>query len=228
MGPAGNGGIAQPARDDYDAGARPPPPSAMSLEPAPALVDPCQSPEQLVRLMRAGDMEALDRITRCYGQTLATVGRRYCRSAIEAEDAVQDALVAAGQNLRSYRGEGSPEGWLVRMVINACRKMHRGQKNAPALHDALDEAAPLPAAGANPEDVAARAQVAQALATALADLAPDDRALILLAEAEEWTAAEIADQLGSTPGAVRTRLSRIRARLRPMLEAGIARGTYVP
>lgn len=179
-------------------------------------IDPCTTPDDLVAMMRAGDIEALDRITRCYGRTLSAVGRRYCRTETEAEDAVQDALVAAGENLRTYRGEGAPEGWLVRMVINACRRMQRGRKNAAELHEPEQDAG-LIDAGDDPEQVAARGEVAEALARALDALEPTDRALVLLSEAEGWTAPEIAAEFGMTPGSVRTRLSRLRARLRPSL-----------
>ncbi len=182
----------------------------------PDTIDPCAHPDELVALMRAGNIEALDGLTRCYGQTLAVVGRRYCRTGVDAEDAVQDALVAAGEHLQDYRGEGPPEGWLVRMVIHACRRMQRGRKNAPGLHADIDDAG-LATPEDDPEALAGRAQIASALGNALLALDPRDRTLLLLAEAEDWTAPEIAREFGLSPGAVRTRLSRIRARVRPQL-----------
>jgi len=176
---------------------------------------PCD-PQELLRLARANDTEALDRATRCHGRRLMAVGRRYCRNSTEAEDAVQDALLAAGEHLTDFRGEGSLEGWLVRMVAHACSRMRRGRKNAPALHDA---AAVLTSKEEGPETLAGRGEVALALGRALGRLPPHDRTILLLAEAEEWTGQEIAAELGMTPGAVRTRLSRARARVRQELAA---------
>ena len=47
----------------------------------------CDS-ETLLRLMRAGDIAALDRLTTCYGSRLLAVARRRCRRPDDAEDAV--------------------------------------------------------------------------------------------------------------------------------------------
>lgn len=173
-------------------------------------------PEDLVRLMRAGDIEALDRITRCFGSTLLAAGRRHCRDEDRARDAVQDALVAAGEHLQDFRGEGTPQGWLVRMVANACARMRRGRKNSAAWNAELDPEVVL-GDHESPEIAAARAQLAARLGDALIELSPADRAIVLLSEAEDWTGPEIAEALGMTPGAVRVRLTRLRAKLRGAL-----------
>jgi RNA polymerase sigma-70 factor, ECF subfamily len=171
-------------------------------------------PADLVPLMQAGDLAALDRITRCFGDRLAQVGRRYCRTPSEADDAVQDALLAAGAHMRAFRGEGSPEGWLVRMVINACHHMRRGRKNDPRMHDAE---AVLVADEGSPEERAMTGELSQALGEALLELKPIDRTIVLLSEGEGWTGPEIAEKLQLSPGAVRTRLTRARQRLRAHL-----------
>lgn len=167
----------------------------------------------LARLARAGDLAALDALTRAAGDRLLAAGRRYCASQADAEDAVQDALVAAGTHLADWRGEGPLEGWVVRMVARACARMRRGRKNDPRwnLRD-VDVAG-----GTDPESEARRAELAGRLGAALATLAPEDRAILLLAEAEGWTGPEIAAETGLSPEAVRARLSRARRRLRAQL-----------
>lgn len=172
-------------------------------------------PRALTSLVQEGDIAALGRLMRCFGGALMRVGRKHCRSEADADDAVQDALLAAGENLDAFRGEGSIEGWLVRMVINACRRMQRGRKNDPALHDSDAE---LAQEARTPESGAQRSQLAEQLEAALLTLSPTEQTLILWAEAYGWQADEIAAQLGLSPGAVRTRLSRIRSRLRELLE----------
>ncbi len=171
-------------------------------------------PAQLVAFVKAGDMRALDRLTRCHGQRLLAVGRRYCRSEAEAQDAVQDALLAAGRNLGGYRGDGPVEGWVVRMVANACHHMRRGRKNDPHLHDVE---AVLMTDSASPEEAAMTGQLAEALGDALQALDPTNRTIVLLAEGEGWTGPEIAAELGLSAGAVRVRLTRSRARLRKLM-----------
>lgn len=177
-------------------------------------------PDELVRLVRAGDVEAVDRMTRCYGAHLMSIARSYCAGEADAEDAVQDALLSASEHLEAYRGDGSVEGWLIRMVVNACRRMHRRRKNDSALH--VGGATELLASEADsPERATLRAEVAEAIDRELSGLPTVDRAIFLLAEGAGWTGAEIARSIDLTPGAVRTRLSRTRARLRERLGATV-------
>lgn len=174
-----------------------------------AMSAPDCSPDRLMRLVREGDEQALDQITRCYSQRLLEAGRRHCRTQAEAEDAVQDTLVAAVNHLAELRDDGSLEGWLVRVVASACQRIGRGHKNAASLHESDVELS----GPSNPEAEAARSELAASLERALLQLSPRDRSLVLLAELEGYTGAELARELGMTEGAVRVRLSRLRARL---------------
>lgn len=174
----------------------------------------CDS-DELVALLRAGDLEVLDRLTRCYGDQLLAAARRTCRSEEDAHDAVQDATLGAWRYGPGYRGEGRVDRWLVRLVATACNRLRRGLKNAPHLHeDDVD----LASDDASPEVLAARAELAATLGEVLQDLAPRDRGILILADAQGWTGPEIARALDMTPGAVRTRLSRTHAALRARLD----------
>ena len=130
-----------------------------------------------------------------------------CRTHDDADDAVQDALLIATENLDTFRGDGSLEGWLIRLVASACARRRRGREEQyRAWHDS--ELA-LTGEGESPEDTADRHGVGAILERVLLELAPDDyRHLVLLAEVEDMTEAEVAERLGISPGAVRTRLSR--------------------
>ncbi len=174
-------------------------------------------PKRLVALVQAGDIDALDYITRCYGNRLLAVGRRYCRDNDRAQDAVQDALLSAGEHLQDFRGDGSVEGWLIRMVTNACRRMQRGRKNDPGLHAELDDDSSPAIAQISPEEITERGELAVALGEALLRLPARDRALLLLSDAEDWRATELAEALKVTPASLRTRMSRARKRLREQL-----------
>jgi RNA polymerase sigma factor (sigma-70 family) len=193
--------------------------------------DRCQEchPDLIVRLVQAGDLAALDRISRCYGAHLLAVGRRVCGDDERARDAVQDALLAAGQNLDQFRGDGSVEGWLVRMVANACKSWRRGRKDDPAWHAPLDDEQPACGGGGErPDDAAARSELAGALRAALLGLSPLDRAILLLTEVDGWRPSEVARQLEVSPESVRARLSRMRRRLRSQLAAASAGWTADP
>ena len=120
-------------------------------------------------------------------------------------------------NLQNFRGEGSLEGWLVRIVQNVCRRMHHGRKNDPSLHVSLEDRVAISPAQATGDRVRA-GQFMAILAGALEELLPQDRALILLSDAEGWTGPELARAFDMTPEAIRARLSRARKRLRQRLE----------
>lgn len=185
--------------------------AARAIDAAVAFVH-CD-PHELARLARAGDLAALDRLTRCAGDRLLAVARRHCRDAEDARDAVQDALVAAGEHLGQFRGDGSLEGWVLRMVARACGRRRRGRKNDPLLHDAEVELA----GDGDPAAEAERSELAGRLGEALLALDPQDRAILLLAEGEDWTGPQIAEATGLSAEAVRARLSRARRRLRARL-----------
>jgi RNA polymerase sigma-70 factor (ECF subfamily) len=167
-------------------------------------------------LVRQGSSEALDQITRCYSQRLLEAGRRHCRTVAEAEDAVQDALLSASTELASLRNDAALERWLVRVVASACRRIGRGQKNDPTLHQTeVDLADP-----SDPEQEAARHELSALLEALLLELSPQDRSILVLSQLEAFSASEIGAELGLSAGAVRTRLSRLRDRLVEKLGQG--------
>jgi len=189
--------------------------------------------EALTTRMRAGDLEALSTLSHSYGAAMLATGRRHGGTLDVARDAVQDALLAAGEHLRDFRGTGSPRGWVLRMVANACRQMRRGRKNDPRWNlpfrdepeaDAEGEVLPATQPGPlevpqfdDPETGSARQELGRRLERALGALSAQDRSIVLLALSDGHTAPEIAQAVGLPAATVRTRLSRARARLRSRL-----------
>lgn len=188
------------------------------------VTDDVCNPERLTRLAQSGDASALDQITRCFAERLLAAGRRHCRT-VDADDAVQDALLIATENLHTFRGDGSLEGWLVRLVASACARRRRGRKNDPNLHDTDVD---LTDDGESPEAVLDRHTVGALLEGALLSLEPDDRQVLLLSEVEGMSAPEVAERVGISAGAVRTRLSRLRARMRHALAGELEASSLEP
>ncbi len=173
-------------------------------------------PRAIAALVRANHLAALDRLTRCHGERLLAVARRRCRNDEDAHDAVQDALVSAGTHLQDFQGTGSVEGWVIRMVARACGRLRRGRKNDPSLHETEVDVPDV--SETDPEFLTGRAELAAALGEAMLELSPEDRALLVLAEAEGWTGPEIAAETGASHDVVRARLSRARRKMRASLE----------
>jgi RNA polymerase sigma-70 factor (ECF subfamily) len=92
--------------------------------------------------------------------------------------------------------------------------MARGLKNDAGRHEVDGDPA---SQDDSPEMHASRREVGQVLQEALLSLSAEDRHVLLLADVEGYSGEEIAAQTGLSHGAVRTRLSRARARLRELL-----------
>jgi len=147
----------------------------------------------------------------------------------EAADALQDAMVAAFRRADSFRGDSAVTTWLHRIVVNACldRLRRRRVRMADPLPDDLDErTAPgqrRPLEGANlaevvdPADLSVEHERRSAVLTALRTLPPDQRAALVLVDMEGYSVEETAQILDCAPGTVKSRCSRGRARLLPLL-----------
>ena len=68
----------------------------------------------------AGDTAAFELVMRRHNRRLYRVARAMLRDSAEAEDALQDAYLAAFQGMGNYRGESSLATWLSRVVVNQC------------------------------------------------------------------------------------------------------------
>ena len=181
----------------------------------------------LLRAHLDGDPEAFGTLFARHRDRLWAVALRTTGDPEEAADALQDALVAAFRRAGSYRGEAAVTTWLHRIVVNACldRLRRRAVRRAEPLPDDLDQARPGDAtvpSGAvvvDPADVAVDDERRAAVLAALATLSPEQRAALVLVDMEGYSVDEAAAILGCAPGTVKSRCSRGRARLLPLLVA---------
>src|SRR6478735_2872960 len=141
---------------------------------------------------------------------------RLTGSSHDAEDLTQEVFVRVFRSLHTYT-PGTMEGWLHRITTNLF--LDQARRKQRLRFDALsDEAASrLPSALPTP-DVAQLDRMFDAdVEAALASLAPDFRAAVVLCDVEGLTYEEIADVLGLKLGTVRSRIHRGRAQLRSAL-----------
>lgn len=171
---------------------------------------------ELVSRARAGDQEAFAELVgahadRAYAIALRMTGRR-----ADAQDVVQDSMVAAWQHLGAFAGQSTFATWLTRIVINGCHNHRRAARDEAAIDD-LDPGRPASYPGgawqAGPEQVAlARASLAAAQA-AILTLPFDQRAALVLHTVAGCTHAQSAKILGISEGAARVRVHRARLAL---------------
>ena len=148
-----------------------------------------------------------------------------CKNPADAEEAAQEAFLAAWQGLAFFRGESSFSTWLYRLASNACvdllRREGRHRSAAgPSLNDkeaAIDVADDAP----SPHALAERAELRQQIEEALSTLPEDYRQVLILREMHQQTYDEIAEILSLDLGTVKSRINRGRKRLRKiLLESG--------
>jgi RNA polymerase sigma-70 factor (ECF subfamily) len=151
---------------------------------------------------------------------------RYPLSEDDRRDLVQSTLVQIIRRVGSFRGDSSFSTWLFRVTANEALMLMRTQRrHRSRLVEGLDleDLASLPAANESVSDDRADAAAAQnerdaRVRAALQELPAEYRDVVALHYNQDLGLQEIADRLGATESAIRSRLHRARARLRTLLK----------
>jgi RNA polymerase sigma-70 factor (TIGR02960 family) len=203
--------------------------------------------ETTVSLARGGDEDAFRALTDPYRRELHVHCYRILGSVQDAEDMVQETLLAAWRGLDGYEERDSLRAWLYRIATNRClnllRDRGRQRREPPALPfevpeptrrgealwlepypDALLEGIPETSPG--PE---ARYETKEAVTLAfvagLQRLPPQQRAVLVLRDVLGFRAAEVAEMLDSSEVSVNSALQRARSALETRLPADRERGS---
>jgi RNA polymerase sigma-70 factor, ECF subfamily len=170
---------------------------------------------EVLRRHIAGDPDAFAEIVRRHRDQLWAVALRTLGDADEAADALQDALISAMRHASSFRGDAKLSTWLHRIVVNACLDRLRRRAARPTV--ALPDADHAGQALATRRDEFDDRDTAADVRAALASLPFDQRAAIVLVDIEGYPVDEVAAMLDIPPGTVKSRCSRGRAKLVPLL-----------
>ena len=195
----------------------------------------CMTPEKLVetptvdiglaRRIAAGDRVSFEFLMRRHNRRLYRLARATLRDDAEAEDALQEAYLAAYRGIDKFRGDSSLVTWLSRMVLNEClgrlRKGARRQNVIPMVaSDDLETAASADGHD-GPDRLFVRAEIRAMLERKLDQLPEDFRTVFVLRAVEELSVEETADCLGIPEATVRSRHFRARSLLRESLAQDI-------
>lgn len=190
------------------------------------MTEPEPSDESLLSAARTGDRQALETILERHQAQVYRFGMKMCRDPEDAKDVLQDTLLAMARGVRDFRGTSSISTWLYTIARSFCIKKRRRSKFAPEPErsletDAAAEAKHLGAAGGAPDEALAGRQVERALEQAIAALDPMYREVLLLRDVEGLSAPEVAEVVGVSVQAVKSRLHRarlsVRERIAPLL-----------
>ena len=174
-----------------------------------------ESDEALVEAARTGDRVALDVLLRRHYDRLYALCRRVTGNDADGQDACQEALIAIVRGLGGFDGRSAFATWAYRVATNACLDELRRRRRRPEPVEP-EEPGPgsTPTGGPDATDsVATRVDLDAALAT----LAPEFRVAVVLRDLCALSYDEIAEVVGVPAGTVRSRISRGRAALAPLL-----------
>jgi RNA polymerase sigma-70 factor (TIGR02960 family) len=190
--------------------------------------------EQALSRARAGDEDAFRELTGPYRRELQLHCYRILGSLQDAEDEVQETLLAAWRGLDGFEGRASFRAWLYRIATNRCLNALRHRKRRPQEVPSMVEP-PEPTRRVEPlwlepypdvlleglADTASgpearyetRESVGLAFVAALQHLPPRQRAALVLRDVLGFHTAEVAEMLDSSEASVKGALQRARAAL---------------
>ena len=185
-----------------------------------ALMDIEQTDEALLAAARTGEAAPLEALLTKHQSRLYRFSLKMCGSPSDAQDVLQETLIALARSIHTFRGDSSVSTWLYTVARSFCIKRRRQSKFAPAHTESLDHSVAdfTPDPGLAPDEALAARQLQMALNTALAALPEEHREVVLLRDGEGLSAAEVADVLGVSIDAVKSRLHRARLALRDSLK----------
>jgi RNA polymerase sigma-70 factor (ECF subfamily) len=175
--------------------------------------EPWPADAELLRRHVAGDDQAFGELFRRHRDRLWAVALRTVCDPEEAADALQDAMVSAFRRAADFRGDSAVTTWLHRIVVNAALDRLRRRAARPAV-PAGDEQAFEALAGTT-GDPAHTTDTRLDVDAALRTLPPQQRAALVVVDMLGFSVADAAVILGTSPGTVKSRCARARARLLP-------------
>ncbi|MFO0583982.1 MAG: sigma-70 family RNA polymerase sigma factor [Anaeromyxobacter sp.] len=172
----------------------------------------------LVAAARAGDRRALEELLSRHQGRVFRFGRKMCGDEEDAADVLQETLLAAARTLPEFRGASSVSTWLYTIARSFCIKRRRTSKFAPQHVNSLDAEAErahaVPDPSRSPEETAAGKELQDALDGAISSLEEGYREVLILRDVEGLSANEVAETLGLSVDAVKSRLHRARVAVR--------------
>ena len=173
----------------------------------------------LISLTRAGDSAAVEALIGTYKTLVYRLALSFLDDPAEADEATQDALIAAVKRLDRFRGDSSFTTWLYSITLNVCRGRLRRRRASERLTQALralwhNDAPPE----VHPEQIVIHGEAEAAVWRAIHSLDEAHRETVILRYYHDLRLADIARIVGVSERTVRARLHAAHERLRVALD----------
>lgn len=177
---------------------------------------------RLLEQVRLGDDEALEALLARVQPKLYRFSMKMCRHSADAEDVLQESMLAIARSVRSFRGDSSVSTWLFKVTRSFCIKKRRHKKLEPERSESLDDLrrrapAELTSSDPDPLEQAETGELWRQVHEAVQRLDPAHKEIVLLRDIEGLRAKEVAEIIGISVGAVKSRLHRARRELRDLV-----------
>lgn len=190
-----------------------------------------QSDEQLIERVQRGDRPALGELFERYQKPLFNFFQRGFGHAEDAEDLTMETLLRAFRNAGQFRGVGSFKAWLYHLALNVARDRARRTRRRPEVTaSGVGEQWALvedDRREKQPEEMALRSAVGEAVRAAIRDLPERERVVLILREYHELSYTEICAAARMPLPTVKMTLLRARRRVRERLQAAGGRAGAV-
>jgi RNA polymerase sigma-70 factor (ECF subfamily) len=180
-----------------------------------------ETDEELVSAFRNGDLSAFDTLVHRWERKIQGAVFRIMGSGEDARDLAQETFLRAYRGLPTFKSEARFSSWLYQIALNLCRDRLRQRRGKTLL--SLQDLDPATAARierteSTAQDLVEARDMARLVASAMAELAEEQREVIVLKEYQGLTFQEIADTLAVPVSTVKTRLYRGLVQMREHLE----------
>ncbi|WP_394368097.1 RNA polymerase sigma factor [Mucilaginibacter rigui] len=172
-------------------------------------LEPKTTIDHLVQCCKAGQRKAQELLYKQFASKMLGVCMRYATDKMEAEDMLQNGFIKVFQKIADYRGDGSFEGWVRRIMVHSSIEYYRR-------HHKMMQVVDIDTAGHEPSVNAAAASSLEAkdLLVMIKALSPGYRMVFNLYAIDGYSHKEIAEIMGISEGASKSQLSRARAILK--------------
>ncbi|MGW0802621.1 RNA polymerase sigma factor [Nonomuraea sp. NPDC002799] len=162
------------------------------------------SDAHLVAAARGGDVRSIAALVSDAHPHVQRFARSLCATPEDAEDAAQEALIVLYRKIGTLRATGAFVSWMFRIIRNECiRRAHSMKRSLPP----FTEATAVPSAE---DEVFERLEAAR-VADAIAALPTDQRQVLIMRDVQGLSGRMVADHLGLSAAAMKSRLHRARA-----------------
>lgn len=164
-----------------------------------------QSLDEIVEGCKLGKRSSQELLYKTYASKMLAVCARYAKDNFEAEDMLQVAFVKIFEKIKDYKGEGSFEGWVRRIMVNTSIEFYRKNARMFPVVD-IDNAPEAPVQ----ENQLSKINMNDLLKI-IQKLSPGYRMIFNMYAIEGFSHKEIAAELGISEGTSKSQLARARA-----------------